>query len=162
MHAHFLLSGALCWANRCPAESPSIIACNVCISKYQYRLNTQHPLNARGHVLSEEVLFQATHNHHMGCKPGIFMQHSIRCSRLMQSQTQQLLSSMNIPVTKHRKFCFRFRLPQSLPPSFRGHAIRYSYYVWLCVIWKAACSAPRSLSFFERRPIRLQSHSSLP
>eukprot|EP00668_Euglena_longa_P015325 GGOE01019395.1.p2 GENE.GGOE01019395.1~~GGOE01019395.1.p2 ORF type:complete len:541 (+),score=146.27 GGOE01019395.1:103-1725(+) len=74
---------------------------------------------------------------------------------VFQSQTQQLLSSMNIPVAQSRKFCFRFRLPHGVPPSFRGQAIRYSYYVWLCIIWKTHTTSPRQ--FVVKVPFKVWS-----
>eukprot|EP00667_Euglena_gracilis_P006888 EG_transcript_6951 len=74
---------------------------------------------------------------------------------VFQSQTQQLLSSMNIPVAQSRKFCFRFRLPHGVPPSYRGQAIRYSYYVWLCIIWKTPTTSPRQ--FVVKVPFKVWS-----
>jgi hypothetical protein len=76
------------------------------------------------------------HNPTLGQKAGNY-------AYVFQSQTQQLLSSMTIPLGQQRRFCFRFRLPPSLPPSYRGQAVRYCYYVWLCVIWKTRALAPR-------------------
>ena len=63
--------------------------------------------------------------------------HQANVQKVLETETAELLPARSrLRLGELRTLSCRLTLPQELPPSYQGYALKYVYYVWCCVVWK--------------------------